>query len=199
MRIAPSEFRSRSLRVHELLHDVPLEDAWAIPLPGGGAGRTIEDLRTAFNAGRKAAPPVVRALFWLRGRIGDMFGWDQVRPAWTADSYVERLTPADRARSLAIPGTPDGEFSLLYRFEDEQLAELRNATVRAFLSLSIRPAPDGYLVYLGVFVQPVHGFTKLYMAAIRPFRHWIVYPALLRSVQIAWAELFSGARAADLA
>src|SRR5689334_10806043 len=38
MRINPGEFRARPLRVHALLYDVPLEDAWAIPLSGGGAG-----------------------------------------------------------------------------------------------------------------------------------------------------------------
>jgi hypothetical protein len=88
-------------------------------------------------------------------------------------------------------------FSLLYRFDDEQLGELRNATVRAFLSLSIRPAPDGYLAFLGVFVQPVHGFTKLYMKAIAPFRRLIVYPAIVRNVERAWVERNGGARPSD--
>jgi hypothetical protein len=37
MRIDPAEFRARPLRVHALLHDVPLEDVWAIRLHGGGA------------------------------------------------------------------------------------------------------------------------------------------------------------------
>jgi len=77
-----------------------------------------------------------------------------------AESYVHRLSEEDRAQSTAAPGTPDGRFSLLYRFENEQLSELRNATVHAFLSLSIRPTLGGYLAYLGVFVQPVHRFTQ---------------------------------------
>jgi uncharacterized protein DUF2867 len=81
--------------------------------------------------------------------------------------------------SLVAPGTPDGPFILLYRFEDEQLSELRNATVHAFASLSIRPATGGYLAYLGVFVQPVHQFTRLYMGAIAPFRRLVVYPAII--------------------
>jgi hypothetical protein len=62
MRIDPGEFRARSLRVHALLHDIPLEDVWAIPLPGGGAGRTIQDVRTVFIAAVEAAPPVVKGL-----------------------------------------------------------------------------------------------------------------------------------------
>ena len=190
MRIGPGEFRARPLRVHALLHDVPLEDAWAVPLSGGGPGRTIQDLRAVMVAGFAAAPAVVQGLFRLRNRIGALFGWDRRRPAWTAESYADRLSPADRARSLVTPGTPDGTFSLLYRFEDEQLSELRNATVHAFVSLSIRPAPGGYLAYVGVFVRPVHRFTRLYMGAITPFRRLLVYPAVVRTMQRAWAERY---------
>ena len=192
MRIGPREFRARPLRVHALLHDVPLEDAWAVPLSGGGAGRTVQDLRAVMVAGRAAAPAGVHGLFRLRGRIGALFGWDQSRPAWNAESYADRLSPADRAASMAAPGTPDGPFNLLYRFEDEQLSELRNATVHAFASLSIRPTPGGYLAYLGVFVQPVHRFTRLYMTAIAPFRRLVVYPAIIRQMQRAWVERYGG-------
>ena len=70
MRLDPDEFRARPLRAHALLHDVPLEDAWAIPLSGGGAGRTVQDVRAVMVAGRGAAPSVVRGLFRLRHRIG---------------------------------------------------------------------------------------------------------------------------------
>ena len=192
MRIDPAEFRARPLRVHALLHDVPLEDVWAIPLRGGGAGRTIQDVRAAFSAGVEAAPPVVKALFRLRGRIGALLGWDQQRPAWNAESYANRLSAADRARSMAAPGTPDGRLSLLYRFEDEQLSERRNGTVHAFSSLSIRQTPGGYLAYLAVYVQPVHRFTRLYMWAIAPFRRLIVYPAIIRKAQSAWTERYGG-------
>ena len=188
MRIDPAEFRARPLRVHALLHDVPLEDVWAIRLRGGGAGRTIHDVRTAFIAAVDAAPPVVKALFRLRGRIGALLGWDRQRSAWTAESYAQRLTAADRAQSTDAAGTPDGRLSLLYRFENEQLSERRNATVHAFSSLSIRRTPDGYLAYLAVYVQPVHRFTGLYMKVIAPFRRLIVYPAIIRKVQSAWAE-----------
>ena len=196
MRIDPAEFRACPLRVHAVLHDVPLEDVWAIRLRGGGAGRTVEDVRAVFSAGVEAAPRMVKGLFVLRWRIGALLGWDRQRPAWKTESYMNRLSAADRAQSTAAPGTPDGRFSLLYRFENEQLSELRNATVHAFLSLSIRPTPDGYLVYLAVYVQPVHRLTRLYMMAIAPFRRLIVYPAIIRNVQRAWAERYGGKRGA---
>jgi len=194
MRIDPEEFRARPLRVHALLHDVPLEDAWVIPLSDGGPGRTIQDVRAVMIPGRETASLLAQALFGLRRLIGAVLGWDRQRPAWKAESYVDRLSQADRARSLVAPGTPDGSFRLLYRFEDEQLSELRNATVHAFLSLSIRPTPGGYLVYAGVFVKAVHRFTRLYMSAIAPFRRLVVYPAVIRTVQSTWAQRYGGER-----
>jgi len=193
MRIDPDEFRARPLRAHALLNDVPLEDAWAVPLPGGGGGRTVQDLRAVMAAGRQAAPAVVRGLFTLRRRIGALLGWDHPRPAWDAESYADRLSPADRARSLVAPGTPDGGFRLLYRFEDEQLSEMRNATVHAFVSLSIQRTPAGYTAYMGVFVRPVHRLTRLYMRGIAPFRRLVVYPAVGRKIQRGWAERYAGA------
>ena len=72
------------------------------------------------------------------------------------------------------------------------MSELRNATVHAFASLSIRRTPDGYLAHLGVFVRPVHRFTRLYMGAIAPFRRLVVYPAIIRKMQSAWAERYGG-------
>jgi hypothetical protein len=192
MRIEPGEFRALPLRVHALLHDVPLEDAWAVPLSGGGAGRAVQDVRAVMAAGLEAAPAFVRGLFQVRNRIGGLFGWDRPRSAWGAETYASRLSPADRARSLVAPGTPDGPFRLIYRFEDEQLGELRNSTVHAFLSLSIRRAADGYIAYLGIFVHPVNRLTGLYMTAIAPFRRLAVYPAITRKMQRAWVERFGG-------
>jgi hypothetical protein len=98
---------------------------------------------------------------------------------------------------MAAPGTPDGRFSLLYRFENEQLSELRNATVHAFMSLSIDQTPGGYLAYLAVYAQPVHRFTGPYMRAIAPFRRLVVYPALIRKVQNAWTERYGGERGVE--
>jgi hypothetical protein len=39
---------------------------------------------------------------------------------------------------------------------------------------------------LGVYVKPRGWFGPLYMAAIAPFRHYIVYPALMRQIGRAW-------------
>ena len=190
----PTEYRSRALRAHDLLHDVPLEDVWTIRLEGGGASRTIHDLRPVFSfAELQAANPVVKGLFRLRWWLGRMFGWDDQHTACSAESYVHRLTPTDRAGSAVPPGTVEGPFApfrTLYVFEHELLNEVRNATVHAFLSLSIEPVEGGYLAYMAVHVKPVSRFTGLYMKAIAPFRRFLVYPALIRKVQRSWAERY---------
>jgi hypothetical protein len=175
--------------VHELLQDVPLQDVWAIHLRGGGIGRSIHDLRPLFNfAGLQEINPLMKGLFRLRARLGTLFGWDQQRPAWSAESYLHRLTRTDLARSAVAPGTLDGPFTTLYVFENEQLSEVRNATVHAFLSLSIGEVRGGYLAYWAIYVKPVSRYTGLYMTTIAPFRHYVVYPAIIRNVQRAWAE-----------
>jgi Protein of unknown function (DUF2867) len=190
----PTEYRSRSLRVHELLKDVALEDVWEIRLAGGGAGRTIHDLRPLFSfAELQQASPVIKGLFRLRWHIGALLGWDERVPTLRPESYVHRLAPTDHDGSVVPPGTVEGPFApftTLYVFEHEHLSEVRNATVHAFLSLSLEPVPGGYLAYMAVYVKPVNRFTRLYMNAIAPFRRLLVYPAMIRKVQRAWAERY---------
>ena len=191
MRVDPDKFRSRNLRVHAFLDDVPLHDVWAIQLRNGGAGRTIHDLRPLFkSAGLLTANPLVTSLFSLREWLGTLFGWDQRRPAWSGESYIYRLTATDRAQSVVSPGTMEGPFTILYVFENEQLGELRNATVHGFLSLSMDQAPGGYLAYWAIYVKPVSRFTGLYMAAIDPFRRFLIYPAIIQKIERAWAKCY---------
>lgn len=195
-----SDFRSRPVRVHDFLQDVPLEDVWAIPLRGGGPSRTMRDLRPLFGlAELQAANPLIKWLFWLRWRVGTLLRWDQ-DGTYTAESYVHRLTLEDRSRSVIPVGSREEQFepfTTLYVFEHEQLSEIRNATVHAFMSLSLEPALGGYLAYMAVYVKPVSPYTRLYMTAIAPFRHFLVYPALIRSVQRSWAERYGVAKTAD--
>jgi len=49
MRVAASEFQNLDLWSHSFLRDVPLHDAFAIDLPGGGEGRTMSDIRALLR------------------------------------------------------------------------------------------------------------------------------------------------------
>ena len=191
MRVKPADFQRLNLRCHALLSDVPLHDVWAIPLHGGGPGRSIQDARAIFFDGRRPSNLSIRGLFALRFALGRAFGWDDERHNPSSGSYVNRLTEADRSQSQVAPGTREGRFRVLYVSGEEALSELRNATVHAFLALALTPSPRGYTLYLAIYVKPVGRLSTLYMALIDPFRRLIVYPVLGRQVQQRWSRAYA--------
>jgi hypothetical protein len=193
VRVSPTEYLSLRLRAHTLLHDVPLYDVSAIDLPGGGDGRTVADVRALDSA----APPsrIAKGLFGLRLFLGRLFGWDrrQIRPE---ESLLSRLSARDRNDSEVPPGTPDGSFLLLYRFPNESVGEILNATVHGFICTALARTAAGYRLYLGIYVLPVSWLTRPYLMAIEPFRR-ILYPAMLRRIQHAWLATYGDAPSPD--
>ncbi len=191
MRVKPADFQRLNLRCHAVLSDVPLHDVWAIPLNGGGPGRSIQDARAILFGDRRRLSFAVRGLFALRSALGQAFGWDDERHDPPSGSYVNRLAEADRSQSRVAPGTREGPFRVLYVLGEEALSELRNATVHAFLALALTPSPGGYTLYLAIYVKPVSRLTTLYMALIDPFRRLVVYPALGRQAQQRWSRTYA--------
>ena len=195
MRVPHEQFLGLDLEVHAILSDVRLRDVTAIDLPAGGAGRTISDVRSLMaREKRLAANPAVRFLVALRLMLGRLFRWDSTGHAHPEMSYLHRLSSDIKRRSVVAPGSPDGPFRLLYVLEKESLAEIRNATVHAFLSSVLIETPLGYRLYLAVYVKPVSRLTPLYMALIEPFRRFIVYPAIGRVYRKAWEERYPRSR-----
>lgn len=191
MQITHEEFRQKPLYAHTFLADAPLHDVWKVDLPGGGEGRMLGDLHRllAFDD-MERANPIVNGLFKLRWLLGRWFGWDAKKQDSPAASYLHRLTPADRERSLAEPGSDDGPFRVIYRFENESLGETLNGTVHAFILTTMEPAAGGYTLYLAVYVKPINRFTPFYMLLIDPFRRFFVYPAILQWIKKAWASAY---------
>ena len=189
MRLRAEEFRRLPLRAHSLVADVPLRDVSGVDLAGGGAGRTVADVRKLLGTeGPSSVNPVVRGLFALRWWIGRLLGWDSDTHARPDLSYLARLD-ADLSRlSLVPPGTPDGAFRILYQPPREMVAEIRNATVHAFLVSALEETASGYRLYWAVYVKPISPLTPLYMALIEPFRRWLVYPAIFRRIRRAWVQ-----------
>lgn len=183
MRVPPGEYQRLRLRVHELLHDVPLYDVSIVDLPGGGAGRTVADIRALEST---AAPSrIASAMYRVRHVLGSVFGWDRV-PMQPEASLLSRLSERDRRDSEVTPGTRDGSFLLLYQFPAESLSETRNATVHGFICTALARTATGYRMYWGVYVRPVSWLTRPYLIAIEPFRRFILYPAMLRRIRRAW-------------
>jgi hypothetical protein len=94
--------------------------------------------------------------------------------------------PAD----LRDAPTPDFEalpFTPLYLLDDEFAAEVANRTMHGVLHLGWVPdEAGGFRGQMAVLVKPNGALGTAYMAAIRPFRHLIVYPAMLREAGRAW-------------
>jgi len=188
------------LRVHTFLAGVPLHDVWSIDLPRWRAGVTLDEfLRTPSNGKLDACgcsessslftrSLLVRMLLDIRFFVGRFFDWDR-EPATTA-TFATRLTDTDRSRSLVAPGTRDGFFRVVYRFENEQLLELINQTAHAAALTTLVETETAYRFYLGVYVRSVSRFTPFYMTLIDPFRKLMVYPSLLRGIRARWNQAF---------
>src|SRR5262245_12326274 len=191
--ISRQEFERLPLRVHDFLPGVHLHDVWAIDLPRMRSGITLDEFVRSAGALPFTPSAVVRALLGIRLFVGRLLGWDREPDATVRETFATRLTTADRSKSLAPAGTPEGPFRLVYRFENEQLLELSNRTAHAAALSALAETAHAYRFYFAVYVRSVGRLTPFYMAAIDPFRKLIVYPALLRSVRTTWEQTFGTA------
>ena len=69
-----------------------------------------------------------------------------------------------------------GGFTPLYRTGGEFAAELSNDTVHGVVHIG----------HLAVYVKPRGRLGEAYVNLIQPFRHLVVYPALMRQIGRAW-------------
>ena len=187
MRVSPEEYERLDLRAHSLLADVALHDVWRVELAGGDPGRTIVDLLELLSPkSLAAANPAVRFLFGLRSWLGRVLGWDREPSQEPRESFLERLSAADRECSLVAPGTADGPFRVLFVSAQEAISEIQNATVHAFSVFALVERPPGYFLYWAIYVRPLGRITSWYMRLIDPVRRVIIYPAVLRGIRAGW-------------
>jgi hypothetical protein len=184
------EHTSRPWRIHELTRDFRLEDVWALPTPGGPDDfPRLLDLSRGLDLENGGAPLISRLLFAVRWKLGALLGWD--RPDDGIGSRVETLrdrlpedlrdTPVD---GLEAPGSP---FTPLYVLDDEYAAEIANRTMHGVMHLGWVPdGRGGHRGQMAVLVKPNGLFGNAYMAFIRPFRHLLVYPAVMKHVSRTW-------------
>jgi hypothetical protein len=195
MRASPAEWNSLDLRVHPLLAGVPLHDVWSVDLPGGRSGLALSDLRTIFAERLGRSNAAVRFLFWLRRALGRVFGWESARERSAPPAiFRDRLTAATRNASLVPTGTAEGPLRVLYVLPRESASEICNATVHAVSSYALVEQTAGYRLYWAIYVRSVGWMTAPYMRLIDPFRRFVVYPALLRSIRAVWMRDFAAGR-----
>jgi hypothetical protein len=185
--ISPREFYALPLRVHTFLADVPLHDVWAVDLPRHRDGVTLSEfLRRASQGGINRLSPMARVLIGLRLFLGRIFGLEAEPKEASTASFGSRLTPEDRARSLVVSGTQEGMFRIVYRFENEQLLEIHNRTVHGAALSALAERADSYRFHFAVYVRQRTWITPFYMGLIDPFRKWIIYPAMLKTIRATW-------------
>jgi hypothetical protein len=187
MKLPDSEHTSRPWRIHEIAPDFRLEDVWELPGRGGpdDFSRLVELIASMDPA---QGSPVVRALFAIRWKLGELLGWDD--PGAGLGSRVPTLRdrlPADLRDGRRGPDSGALPFKSLYLTEDEWAAEIANKTMHGVMHIGRVPDPaGGFRARMAVLVKPNGLLGNAYMAAIRPFRHLLVYPPMLRDGARAW-------------
>jgi uncharacterized protein DUF2867 len=186
-RLPNSAHSARPWRIHEIAPDFRLEDVWQL-----GEARSLDEfpdlvkIITSRDPERSGSLPV-RLLFALRWKLGALLGWDDeedgvgARVPTLRDRLPADLRDAPRPEFEALP------FTSLYVTDDEWAAEVANRTMHGVMHIGL--APDGHGAYraqMAVLVKPNGLFGRAYMAAIKPFRHLIVYPAMLREGERDW-------------
>ena len=173
-----------------------LHDVWAVDLPAIREGITLQEFSPAHEAEGLCLP--TRLLIRLRILIGRIFSWDSELNETPKELFAERLTSEDRVCSAVPAGTREGflrregNFRVVYSFENETLLELINRTVHAAVLRALVETSEGYRFYLAIYVRKRGWVTPVYMALIDPFRRWVVYPAILSQIEsnVSWIEVF---------
>ena len=197
MRIPNSAHDVHPWVIAEIAPDFTLLDVWALPARGGADEfDSFLEVMASFDPAN-AESAVSRALFSLRYRLGGWLGWDDVTkkrpiPGCSETTLSARLP--DELRGTALTPTisgamrrAGGAFTPLYRTEEEWAAELSNGTVHGVLHLAwVEQGAGDHRAQLGVYVKPRGRLGETYLRLIQPFRHLIVYPAVIRQVGRAW-------------
>jgi hypothetical protein len=206
MKLPNAEHERQPWRIHELVSDFTLEDVWALPTRGGAEDfQDLLDLVGSFDPSKAESRPT-RFLWNLRDKLGRWFDLGEIStpvdgqeagslpiPGAAETSLRERL-PADLRGTASEVTFGSLPFVPLYRTDREAAAEISNKTVHGVAHMSWVELSEGrFEGRMAVYVKPRGAFGRAYMAAIKPFRYWVVYPALMRQVERTWEARPKGA------
>jgi hypothetical protein len=203
MRLPNSAHESRPWRIRAIAQDFILEDVWTLPAVTGGAEdfQTAIEMAVSFDPANAESLPT-RVLWRVRDRLGSWFDLGRISapidsgrddgagklpiPGKDETSLTDRL-PDDLRNTAADVHFNSLPFAPLYRTDVEFAAEMSNQTVHGVMHLAWVDQGEGrYQGQMAVYVKPRGVFGKGYMALIKPFRYWVVYPALMRQIERGW-------------
>jgi hypothetical protein len=192
----------RSWKVNEIANDFILWDVWEIPIV---ATNSINEnfqsfYRIALETFTKMQrnTTLVSFLFTLRYWLSKVFPLDKnintlPIPGCQETTIKTRLNGKDLEKSKAgkaIKGNNTNlEFRPVYLFENESLHELSNDTVHALMHVGwIKKKENYYTATLAIYIKPRGIYGRTYLKLIEPFRHHIVYPAMMKVMKAQWQE-----------
>jgi len=190
---------SRPWRIHELTADFRLEDVWALPARGGPDDFPRLVQLMASDDPSQGSSRVARTLWAIRWKVGELLGWDGPHAGLgsRARTLRDRL-PVDLRDGPSGPDFDALPFTSLYLTDDEFAAEIANQTMHGVMHLGwVSDQTGGYRGQMAVLVKPNGLLGTAYMAAIKPFRHLIVYPPLIRKIGRDWRALAGDSTPAD--
>lgn len=202
MRLQNAVHTTHPWRIHEVVRDFDLLDVWGLPVQGAAHDFDvlIALITSADPANAQSLP--TRYLWRLRDSIGKWLALGRIA------APVDAAQGADRSH-LPIPGTVErtvvtrlpsdlrdtaGDvrfaalpFVPLYRTDVEFAAEISNRTMHGVMHLGWVDKGQGiYEGRMAVYVKSRGRSGDIYLRLIEPFRHFIVYPALLRQIGRTW-------------
>lgn len=190
MKVSNSRHFEQTLRVHDFMKDFEVEDVWEFPVE-----LSQEDTVPTFYELMMNSLEIISEdgpagfLFKLRFFLGRLFGWDEKNESdeFPPGSLRERYKNQNEIKGETVLESLETDgFNPVYQFPDECLSEIDNATVHAALHLAKVKVNDTFKVLMTVYVKPKGIFGKFYMALIKPFRLFIVYPSMMNMVKRSW-------------
>ena len=196
---------SHPWKVHEIAKDFKLLDVWEFPIL---ADKTRNQDFSLFLKIMKQPPKnsiagffsirhlAARFLVSLRVYMGEMFELDKninslPIPGCKESSLRERLSDEDLKKSLSASAgegaQTEGIWRTVYLYENEMLTEHSNDTVHVLMHFCwVQKSGNYFTAQLAVYAKPRGNLGEFYMKLIMPFRHVIVYPAMMEEVKKRW-------------
>ena len=191
---APNSVHERHpWEIHRIAHDFELLDVWELPVEGGRNDFPAFLEALASIDPTKAGSLASRTLFWVRGLLGELFGWDRhdrERPIPSSNDMTLASRVPEHLRGTTTPTHATLRMAgavPLYRTDDEAALEISNETVHGVIHLGWIERDGGrHGAQMAIYVRPRGLLGRSYMALIAPFRHLIVYPSLMKTIGRAW-------------